>query len=182
MTFLPTRLTGLVFIEPRIHGDERGFFVETYQAERYRAAGIGVHFVQDNHSRSGRGTLRGLHFQTDPGQAKLVRCSRGAIRDVVVDIRRSSPTFGEFESFDLDDAVHRQLFVPIGFAHGFVVTSEVADVSYKVSSVYDAAAERGLAWDDPALGIAWGVERPILSDRDRSNPSLAELAPTLPDW
>lgn len=182
MKVIPTRLAGLVVVEPHAHGDERGFFVETYQAERYRAIGIDVDFVQDNHSRSGIGTLRGLHFQTDPGQAKLVRCARGAIRDVVVDLRRSSPTFGESESFELDDIDHRQLFVPVGFAHGFAVASDVADVTYKVSSVYDAATERGLAWDDAALGISWGIDRPILSDRDRSNPTLAEVAPVLPDW
>lgn len=182
MKVIPTRLRGLVLIEPRVHGDERGFFIETYEAERYRAIGIPVNFVQDNHSRSGHGTLRGLHFQSDPGQAKLVRCARGAIRDVVVDLRRSSPTFGESESVELDDVNHRQLFVPIGFAHGFAVMSEVADVTYKVSSVYDAATERGLAWDDPALEIAWGLERPILSDKDRSNPPLADVVSTLPDW
>lgn len=182
MNVLPTRLAGLVLIDPRVHGDQRGFFVETYEAERYRAIGITAKFVQDNHSRSGRGALRGLHFQTEPGQAKLVRCARGVIRDVVVDLRRSSPTFGQSESFDLDDVTHRQVFVPVGFAHGFVVRSEVADVTYKVSSSYDATTERGLAWDDPQLAIAWGIERPILSDRDRSNPTLADLSPTLPDW
>lgn len=182
MTVVPTRLDGPVLIEPRVHGDERGFFVETYQSDRYRAAGIAVDFVQDNHSRSVRGTLRGLHYQSHPGQAKLVRCARGSIRDVVVDLRRSSPTIGAWEAFDLDDVRHRQLFVPIGFAHGFVVTSDVADVAYKVSSIYDPATERGLAWNDPGLGIEWGTERPILSDRDRGNPRLSELAPGLPDW
>lgn len=182
MRTIPTRLAGLVLLEPTVHGDERGFFVETYRADRYRATGIDVAFVQDNHSRSMRGTLRGLHFQSAPGQAKLVRCARGSIRDVVVDLRRSSATFGATESFDLDDVAHRQLFVPVGFAHGFVVTSEVADVAYKVSSPYDPASERGLAWDDPALAIDWGTSAPILSDRDRGNPSLAELAPALPDW
>lgn len=182
MKVLGTQLAGLVLIEPHVHGDDRGFFVETYQADRYRGIGIHADFVQDNHSRSGRGTLRGLHFQTHPGQAKLVRCGRGSIRDVVVDLRRSSSTFGEWESFDLDDVGHRQLFVPIGFAHGFVVESDVADVVYKVSNTYDPATERGLAWDDPALHIGWGIERPTLSDRDRSHPNLAELISTLPDW
>lgn len=182
MTIIPTRLEGPMLVEPRVHGDQRGFFVETYRADRYRAVGIDVDFVQDNHSRSARGTLRGLHFQSDPGQAKLVRCARGSIRDVVVDLRRSSPAFGEWEAVDLDDTRHRQLFVPIGFAHGFLVTSDVADVAYKVSSTYDPATERGLAWDDPELGIDWGVNRPVLSDRDRSNPSLRELEAILPDW
>lgn len=173
---LPTRLDGLVLIEPAVHGDARGFFVETYGREAYRASGIGVEFVQDNHSRSSRGALRGLHYQRRPGQAKLVRAARGSIWDVVVDIRPSSPTLGQFEAFELDDVAHRQLFVPIGFAHGFAVLSEVADVAYKVSSPYDADEERGIAWDDPALGITWPVDEPILSDRDRHNPTLAEAA------
>lgn len=179
MRTLPTTLAGLVLLEPEVHGDERGFFVETYRQDRYRAVGIEAVFVQDNHSRSRRGTLRGLHFQADPGQAKLVRCARGAIRDVVVDIRRSSRTFGRHEAFDLDDRAHCQLFVPIGFAHGFVVLSDEADVTYKVSSPYDPSTEAGIAWDDPALGIDWGVTDPIVSERDRSNPALADLAPGL---
>lgn len=175
MNSLPTRLEGLVLIAPRVVGDVRGFFVETFRADAYRGLGIDVDFVQDNHSRSVRGTLRGLHFQTTPGQAKLLRCARGSIRDVVVDIRRSSPTFGEYEAFDLDDRLHHQLFVPVGFAHGFCVTSEVADVTYKVSSYYDPATEAGIAWDDPALGIEWPVKEPVVSDRDRSNPTVAAL-------
>lgn len=182
MKVLPTRLAGLVLIEPDVHGDERGFFVETYQFERYRAIGVQVEFVQDNHSRSGRGTLRGLHFQTAPGQAKLVRCARGAIRDVVVDLRKSSSTFGQWEIIDLDDITHRQVFVPVGFAHGFGVVSDVADVTYKVTSPYDSVAERGLAWDDPGLGIPWGIEEPLVSERDRSNLHLRDLIPLLPDW
>ncbi len=182
MRALPTRLAGLVLVEPDVHGDERGFFLETFRADRYAEVGIDVGFVQDNHSRSRRGTLRGLHFQTDPGQAKLVRCARGSIRDVVLDIRRSSATFGEHEVVDLDDVAHRQLFVPVGFAHGFVVRSEVADVTYKVSSAFDPTTEAGIAWDDPALAIDWGVADPVVSDRDRSNPRLADAAPTLPAW
>ncbi len=180
MRALPTTLPGLVLLEPDVHGDARGFFVETYRQDRYRALGIDAVFVQDNHSRSRRGTLRGLHFQADPGQAKLIRCARGAIRDVVVDIRRSSPTFGRHETFELDDRAHRQLFVPIGFAHGFVVRSDEADVTYKVSSPYEASTEAGIAWDDPALGIDWGVADPIVSPRDRANPRLAEAV--LPAW
>lgn len=176
---LDTRLDGLVLLEPAVHGDDRGFFLETYRRDEYAELGIGVEFVQDNQSRSGRGTLRGLHFQRHPGQAKLVRCARGAIWDVVVDIRPESATFGQWEAFELDDVRHRQLFVPIGFAHGFCVTSEIADVTYKVSAPYDAAEERGIAWDDPALAIPWPVEDPIVSERDRSNPPLSEVAAEL---
>lgn len=177
-----TRLSGLVVIEPTIHGDDRGFFLETYRLDGYAELGVGVDFVQDNHSRSRRGTLRGLHFQRDPGQAKLVRCARGEIRDIVVDLRSSSPTFGEYEAIELDDVRHRQVFVPVGFAHGFVVLSDVADVTYKVSSVYNPSTEAGLAWDDPVLAITWGVTAPIVSERDRGNPTLAELTGHLPPW
>lgn len=172
---LPTRLDGLVLLAPAVHADERGFFVETYSREAYRDAGVAVDFVQDNHSRSGRGTLRGLHYQRRPGQAKLVRAARGRIWDVAVDIRPASPTFGQWEAFELDDESHRQLFVPVGFAHGFCVLSDVADVAYKVSAPYDGAEERGIAWDDPHVGVRWPIDHPILSDRDRSNPRLADV-------
>ena len=176
---IPTRLDGPLLLAPVVHGDERGFFVETYVRDTYRAAGIGVEFVQDNHSRSGRDTLRGLHFQRRPGQPKLIRVARGSVWDVVVDIRPGSATFGEWEAFELDDAQHRQVFVPIGFAHGFCVLSDVADVVYKVASPYDAAEERGIAWDDPELAIPWPVEAPIMSDRDRHNPSLRDAVSEL---
>ncbi len=181
MRTVPTSLAGVVVLEPAVHGDHRGFFAETFRADAWAAAGIDVAFVQDNHSRSRRGTLRGMHFQTAPGQAKLVRCARGEILDVVVDLRRGSPTFGRWEGFALDDAAMRQLFVPVGFAHGFCVVSEVADVVYKCSSYYDAATESGIAYDDPALGIAWpaGVE-PIVSERDAHAPRLADVADALP--
>lgn len=181
MRTLPTTLAGVAQIEPAVHGDHRGFFAETFRADAWAAAGIDAVFVQDNHSRSKRGTLRGMHFQTSPGQAKLVRCARGAIFDVVVDLRRSSPTFGRWEGFVLDDESMRQLYVPVGFAHGFCVTSEVADVVYKCSSYYDAATESGIAWDDPAIGIEWplGVE-PIVSERDKTAPRLADVADALP--
>lgn len=171
---LPTRLHGLVLLAPSVHADDRGFFVETYSRDVYRAAGIDVEFVQDNHSRSGHGTLRGLHYQRRPGQGKLVRAARGRIWDVAVDLRGSSPTFGQWEAHELDDESHRQLFVPVGFAHGFCVLSDVADVTYKVTAPYDAAEERGVAWDDPAIGIGWPVAEPILSARDRSNPRLTD--------
>jgi dTDP-4-dehydrorhamnose 3,5-epimerase len=177
---LETRLDGVVLLEPEVHGDERGFLVESYSAAAWARAGVGGEFVQDNHSRSGRGTLRGLHFQTDPGQAKLVRCSRGRIWDVAVDLRRGSPTYGQWEGHELDDVAHRQLFVPIGFAHGFCVLSDVADVHYKVSSYYDPETEAGIAWDDPEVGVEWPLPDPQLSDRDRAAPRLADVADGLP--
>ncbi|MGH2385090.1 MAG: dTDP-4-dehydrorhamnose 3,5-epimerase [Candidatus Limnocylindria bacterium] len=176
---LTSRLEGPMLLQPTVHGDERGFFIETFRSDAYRAAGIDDEFVQDNHSRSARGTLRGLHFQRRPGQTKLIRVARGSIWDVVVDIRPASDTFGQFEAFELDDVQHRQVYVPIGFAHGFCVTSEVADVTYKVGSPYDAAEERGIAWDDPELGIPWPVREPILSDRDRHNPTMREAVAAL---
>lgn len=174
---LPTRLDGLVLLAPAVHADERGFFVETYGTGPWRAAGIGVEFVQDNHSRSGRGTLRGLHYQRRPGQGKLVRAARGRIWDVALDIRPGSPTFGEWEAFELDDETHHQLYVPVGFAHGFCVLSDVADVAYRVSAPYDPTEERGIAWDDSAIGVEWPIEAPILSGRDRGNPRLDEVSP-----
>ncbi len=177
---LETKLDGLVLLEPQVFGDERGFFVETFSKEAWAGLGVDAEFVQHNHSRSGKGILRGLHFQTEPGQAKLLRCARGAIFDVAVDLRRYSPTYGQWEGYVLDDERHRQLFVPVGFAHGFVVLSDVADVAYLVSSVYDPATEAGIAWDDPDVGVEWGVEDPVLSERDKTAPNLSEIAGTLP--
>ena len=176
-----TRIDGLVALEPDVHGDQRGFLVETYSVESWRELGVDPgEFVQDNHSRSGRGTLRGLHFQTSPGQAKLVRCLRGRIFDVAVDLRRDSATYGEWEGHELDDRAHRQLLVPVGFAHGFCVLSEVADVAYKLTSLYDSATEAGIRWDDPGVGVEWPIAEPRLSERDRSAPTLAEIAGELP--
>jgi len=177
---LETGLDGLVLLEPSVHGDERGFLVESFSAAAWAEAGVDCDFVQDNHSRSGHATLRGLHFQTTPGQAKLVRCARGRILDVAVDLRRGSPTYGRWEGYELDDVAHRQLYVPVGFAHGFCVLSEVADVNYKVSSYYDPQTESGIAWDDPEVGVEWPVAEPQLSDRDRGAPRLAEVADELP--
>jgi dTDP-4-dehydrorhamnose 3,5-epimerase len=177
---LPTKLDGIVLIEPVVHGDSRGFFLETYATEEWQALGVDAEFVQQNHSRSSHGTLRGLHFQTAPGQAKLLRCARGEILDVAVDLRRDSATFGQWEAHVLDDEKHHQLFVPIGFAHGFVVLSEVADVCYQVSSLYDPATEAGIAWDDPAIGVDWQVADPLLSERDKVAPHLSEIAASLP--
>jgi dTDP-4-dehydrorhamnose 3,5-epimerase len=177
---LETRLRGIVLLEPEVHGDERGFLLETFNAPAWRELGVEVDFVQDNHSRSRGGILRGLHFQTRPGQAKLVRCSRGRIWDVAVDLRRGSPGYGRWEGHELDDERHRQLFVPAGFAHGFCVLSELADVHYKLSSFYDPATEAGIAWNDPELAIEWPIADPQLSDRDRNAPRLAEIADELP--
>jgi dTDP-4-dehydrorhamnose 3,5-epimerase len=170
------KLPGVFLISPRVFKDNRGFFVETYQAERYRKVGIDVTFVQDNHSRSAERTLRGLHYQSSPGQAKLVRVGAGRIYDVVVDIRADSPTFGQWDGVYLDAEQHEQLFVPIGFAHGFCVVSEMADVIYKVSAPYDAATECGIAYDDPTLGVEWPVSDPILSARDQKAESFLDFA------
>jgi len=178
---LPTKLDGLVLVEPVVHGDERGFMVESFRTDAWAELGVEVPLVQHNHSRSSRGTLRGIHFQTHPGQAKLVRCARGEILDVAVDLRRDSPTYGQWEAAVLDDVAHRQLFVPVGFGHGFAVLSEVADVCYQVSSLYDPATERGIAWDDPDVGVDWRVPEPLLSERDKSAPRLAEIADE-PPW
>ena len=177
---IDTELEGLVLVEPEVHGDERGFLVETFSAEPWAALGVDAEFVQDNHSRSARSILRGLHFQTDPGQAKLVRCIRGRIWDVAVDLRRDSPTYGRWAGYELDDERHRQLFVPLGFAHGFCVLSETADVAYKLSSYYDPATEAGIAWNDPDVGVEWPITDPRLSERDGTAPRLAEIADRLP--
>lgn len=181
MRTLPTRLDGPLLIEPEVHRDARGFFAETFRAEDFARLGLPELFVQDNHSRSTRGVVRGMHFQVGAGQAKLVRCVRGAIVDAVVDLRRGSPTYGAWEAHELDDARHRQLFCPVGFAHGFCVTSEVADVAYKCTSYYDPELERAIAFDDPEVGISWpgGLDL-IVSDRDRAAPRLAEIADVLP--
>ena len=180
MQALQTRLDGPVLIEPRVFGDERGFFLETWRAGAWADHGVPDAFVQDNHSRSRRGTLRGIHFQTSPGQGKLVRCARGRVWDVVVDLRRDSDTFGQWEGFELDDEAHRQLWVPVGFGHGFCVLSDTADVVYKCTSAYDPATEAGLRYDDPDVGIDWPEGEPIVSERDRTAPSLAEIADELP--
>ena len=180
MKSLPTKLNGVVLIEPDVHGDDRGFLVETFRRDAWAELGVEVEFVQHNQSRSVRNTLRGIHFQTEPGQAKLVRCPRGAIFDVAVDLRRDSPTFGQWEGHVLDDERHRQLFVPAGCGHGFAVLSEWADAAYLLSSVYDPATEAGIAWDDPDVGVEWPVDEPLLSERDKSAPTLAEVGDTLP--
>ena len=181
MRRVDTRLEGLVHLEPTVHGDARGFFLESYRANVWAEHGIDDTFVQDNHSRSRRGVLRGMHFSIGAGQAKLVRCARGRILDVAVDLRRGSPTFGEWESVELDDEGAGQIYIPLGFAHGFCVLSDVADVTYKCSTYYDDAIERGFRYDDPAVGIAWPRDIDLLvSDRDREALTLDEIAGELP--
>ena len=169
-------------IRPKIIPDERGFFSETYNKRALKAAGIDVEFVQDNHSLSReKGVIRGLHFQIPPrAQDKLVRVVRGSIFDVAVDIRRGSPTFGRWEGFELDDEGGHQLYVPVGFGHGFCVTSEVADFVYKCTAYYDPATESGFRFDDPDVGIEWPDVELLHSERDRTAPRLAEIADGLP--
>jgi dTDP-4-dehydrorhamnose 3,5-epimerase len=181
MQRLPTRLDGLVLLAPAVHGDERGFFLETWRSEAWAEHGVPTEFVQDNQSRSRQGTLRGIHFQTHPGQGKLVRCARGRVLDVVVDLRRGSPTFGQWESCELTDENAHQLWIPVGFGHGFCVLSEMADFVYKCTSYYDAATEAGIRFDDPEVGVAWPSDIELLySERDRSAPLLADLVDELP--
>jgi dTDP-4-dehydrorhamnose 3,5-epimerase len=187
MRTLATQLPGLVVIEPDVYPDERGFFCETYRQEWQAQAGMpeGELFIQDNHSRSTRGVLRGLHFHVGDGVAKLVRCGRGRILDVAVDLRKGSPTYGRWDSIELDEQSMRQLYVPVGFAHGFCVLSDVADVLYKQSAYYDPAVERGIAWDDPDIGIEWPLPLAELtiSERDTHAPRLHEIAAELPfEW
>jgi len=187
MRALSVKLAGLVVIEPDVHPDERGFFCETYRHEWHAHAGIPPDelFIQDNHSRSTRGVVRGLHFQVGAGVAKLVRCARGRIFDVAVDLRRGSPTYGRWEGVELDEHSMRELYVPVGFAHGFCVLSDVADVLYKQSAYYDPEVERGIAWDDPEIGIAWPLptEQLTVSERDAAAPRLSEIADELPfEW
>ena len=172
MQIVPTSLPGVLLIDPRVFQDARGFFLETYHARRYAEAGLDVTFVQDNHSRSRRNTLRGLHFQQARPQGKLVRVIEGAIWDVAVDIRPESPTFGRYVGAELSADNFRQIYVPPGFAHGFCVTSDVAQVEYKCTEYYDPADERGIAWNDPTLAIPWPVTSPVLSERDTHNPTL----------
>lgn len=181
MKAVPTSLPGLLVIEPVVHRDPRGFFLETYRQSTMPDLGIHEEWVQDNHSRSTRGVVRGLHFQLD-GQAKLVRCARGEILDVAVDIRHGSPTYGKYELMPLDDTDMRMAYIPAGFAHGFLVVSDVADVVYRCSRYYDPALDTSIALDDPAIGIPWpdvGTDL-VVSDRDRSAPRLAEIADTIP--
>lgn len=183
MKVIDTGIPGLIVIEPKAFGDARGFFLETYAENRYREAGVAAHFVQANHSRSRRGVLRGLHYQLVQPQGKLVSVARGAVYDVAVDIRLGSPTFGKSYGVVLDDETHRQMYVPPGFAHGFVVLSEECDFLYQVTDYYHPASEQGIAWDDPDLAIEWPLSDVLLSDKDRKHPRLADQAhDKLPRW
>lgn len=174
-----TQLPEIVVLEPRIHHDSRGFFAEVYRANEFSMLGVREEFVQENHSRSGKGTLRGLHYQLRHPQAKLCRVIRGAVFDVAVDIRQGSPTFGRFASATLTAENMRSIYIPAGFAHGFVVLSDDAEFLYKCSDYYDPGAEHGVLWSDPALGIEWNVTDPILSDKDRGYPRLADIPKNL---
>src|ERR687890_2903359 len=178
---LEARIDGVCLIQPKVFGDERGFFVETYRRNEFAEIGITEEMVQDNHSRSKRGIVRGMHFQIGEGAAKLVRCGRGTIVDVVVDLRCGSPTFGEWEAFELSDENGRMVYCPIGFAHGFCVVSDLADVFYKQSNYYADETERGIRYDDPEVGIEWPlpVEELIPSERDTAAPTLAEVVDEL---
>jgi dTDP-4-dehydrorhamnose 3,5-epimerase len=178
---LDTRLDGPILVQPTVFRDERGFFSETYRRTAFGEVGIPDEFVQHNHSRSGAGVVRGMHFQVGDGMAKLVRCGLGAILDVVVDLRRGSPTFGEWEGFRLDDENLHSLYCPIGFAHGFCVLSDSADVLYLCSSYYSDDTERGIAYDDPDVGIAWPDDIELVpSERDANAPRLREIEQELP--
>jgi len=179
---IPAEIADVLVIEPDVYSDSRGFFLETYHAERYRAHGIAGPFVQDNHSRSVAGTLRGLHLQVGRPQGKLVRVISGAIYDVGVDVRRGSPTFGKWVGVNLSAENFKQCYIPCGFAHGFCVLSPVAEVEYKCTDLYEPGSEIGIAWDDPALAISWPVSGPLLSDRDRRHLTLAEMESRLPAY
>lgn len=177
MNVIETKLPGVLVIEPRIFGDDRGFFLETFQASRYREeAGIDQVFVQDNHSRSTYGVLRGMHAQRQHPQGKLVRVARGEVFDVAVDIDPGSPTFGQWAGVTLSDSNGRQFWIPPGYAHGFVVLSDVADFEYKCTEYYHPDDECGVVWDDPTVGIDWPIESPTLSEKDRALPTLADIA------
>jgi dTDP-4-dehydrorhamnose 3,5-epimerase len=172
-----TDLPGVLIIDPVIREDERGFFIETFQAERYRDyAGITPAFVQDNHSRSRRGVLRGLHFQKQNPQGKLVRAARGEIFSVAADVHPQSPTFGRWVGVTISDTNHRQLWIPPGYAHGFAVVSDVADFEYKCTAYYHPQSDAGVIWNDPDLAIAWPIDNPTLSEKDKRLPRLAKLA------
>ena len=177
MKVIPTAIPDLLILEPKVFGDARGFFMESYNAKVFHdATGLTPNFVQDNHSRSGKGVLRGLHYQIEQAQGKLVRVTRGAVFDVAVDLRQSSPTFGQWVGIELSEENNRQFWIPPGFAHGFLVTSDSADFLYKTTDYYAPQFERSLAWNDPTVGVAWPLEgiTPLLSAKDLAGKPLAE--------
>lgn len=178
MKVIKTALPGVLIIEPKVFGDSRGFFMETFQVERYHDVGITLPFVQDNHSRSAKGVLRGLHFQRTRPQGKLVRVSRGNVYDVAVDINPESPTCGQYVGVELNDENQRQFWVPPGYAHGFCVLSDIADFQYKCTDFYFPEDEGGLLWNDPDIAIPWALDNPQLSEKDKLNPTLKELLST----
>ncbi len=177
MNFTPTEIPDVVVVEPKVFSDQRGFFYELFHAGRFKAAGLDLSFVQDNFSRSAKGVVRGLHFQEPRAQGKLVRTLRGRIWDVAVDIRKGSPTFGRWVAETLDDESRKALWIPAGFAHGLCALSDQADVEYKCTALWAPECERTLLWNDPALGIPWPVERPILAPKDAAGAPLARLEP-----
>jgi len=182
MKFMPTKIPDVLLIEPEVHRDARGFFLETYHAARFESAGIPESFVQDNHSSSRAGTLRGLHAQLRHPQGKLVRVVRGEIYDVAVDIRRGSPSFSRFVAVRLSSENFLELYIPPGFAHGFLALSDEAEIAYKCTDLYRPGDEIGISWNDPQIGIPWPLERPLLSEKDRSAPWLAEIEHLLPQY
>ena len=175
MRVTETKLSGVLIIEPKVFGDQRGFFKETFQLERYKEAGIDLPFVQDNHSRSQKGVLRGLHLQKTRPQGKLVSCSAGAVFDVAVDVNPESPTFGQYVGLELSADNHKQLWIPPGYAHGFCVLTETADFQYKCTDLYFPEDEGGIIWNDTDVGIDWPVRSPILSEKDSKLPTLSTL-------
>jgi dTDP-4-dehydrorhamnose 3,5-epimerase len=182
MKIMPTRIPEVLLIEPEVFGDERGFFMESWHARKYAEQGLDVNFVQDNHSRSRRGVLRGLHYQLQVPQGKLVRVTAGAVFDVAVDIRKGSPSFGQWVGVELSGQNHRQLYVPPGFAHGFCVLSESADFLYKCTDYYAPETEYGVRWDDPDIGIEWPGGGFQVSEKDAANSFLCELDAELPRY
>ncbi len=182
MRFVETELPGVTVIEPDVFRDDRGFFLESWRADKYAAGGISVTFVQNNHSRSVRGTLRGLHAQRNRPQGKLVRVLAGTVFDVVVDIRRGSPTWLKWLSFELSAENFRQVYVPPGYAHGICVVSQVADLEYQCTDFYDVSDELGIAWNDSSISVVWPVAEPLLSNKDRAAAALADQFDLLPVW
>ncbi len=177
MNVIETVLPGVLIVEPKVFGDVRGFFLETFQKHRYRAAGIpgeGLEFVQDNHSRSSKGVLRGLHFQLENPQGKLVSAGTGTVFDVAADVNPDSPTYRQWVGVELSEENHRQLWIPPGYAHGFCVLSDIADFQYKCTALYHPASDGGVLWNDPELDIAWPIDTPLLSQKDQQLPMLSE--------